>query len=115
MSKIYQVESEDDFLARMRTLARKIDNEEIVASYEAESFETCEDMQAAVARDKSIEKARSLGNVPSVGAMLRNKRASVKVSRPEKLIKRVKGEPDAPRLLSTPGAARLAKARARKP
>lgn len=52
MTKTYQVESEDDFFSRMKTLARKIDKGEFVGSYESESFETVEDMQTAVERDR---------------------------------------------------------------
>lgn len=52
MSKSIQVEKEKDFFARMRNLAKKLDHNEFVGSYENVSFEDAGEMEAFLIADE---------------------------------------------------------------
>lgn len=59
MSKTYQVETEDEFFERMRSLARKVDRQEFVGAYENASFQSKEEMlQAVSSSDDEAEPAQ---------------------------------------------------------
>lgn len=50
MTKTFQVETEDDFFDRMRSLAKKVDRQEFFGEYENSSFEDRDEMSNAVAK-----------------------------------------------------------------
>ncbi|MBB3105240.1 hypothetical protein [Azomonas macrocytogenes] len=60
MSKTVQVETEDDFFARMRKVAGQIDRHEFVGSYENVSFEDADEMCAYVEKEARQEAAKGV-------------------------------------------------------